>query len=186
MQNTYLIIIDPQKDFIHPQGNYGRRHPIDVYIPKARQSIVELLQLVPVSRVLIILSDYTEFQFHPAESFCVPGTKGHEIDLHVRPEHRQFRKQTHSAFSSETFSAFLKEQRVTRILVAGFLTEYCVKATALDAIMAKLQVSVIADAVATGDDVQNRQIETINLLESHGVHTITKEDAVALFRSVTQ
>ena len=47
----------------------------------------------------------------------------------------------------------LRDRHITRVYVTGIATDYCVKATALDALQAGLEVRVLPDAM-TGIDVR--------------------------------
>jgi nicotinamidase/pyrazinamidase len=62
----------------------------------------------------------------------------------------------YSAFQAETaegmpFAAALGERGVSRLFVGGLATDYCVKATALDALEDGFEVVVLADAVRAVD-----------------------------------
>ena len=69
----------------------------------------------------------------------------------------------YSAFEGHTRSGRnllddLRERNVARLYVGGIATDYCVKATALDAIHAGLDVRILRDAI-TGIDVHPGDVE---------------------------
>lgn len=90
---------------------------------------------------------------------CVAGTQGAEyhpaldidrIDVHLR---KGMGVPAYSAFEGETvdgrtLSDVLTEHEITRLDVAGIATDYCVRASALDALGAGIQVRVLSDLIA--------------------------------------
>src|SRR6202000_1575571 len=70
-----ILIIDPQKDFIHPDGNYSSRHRGITQILDAKERINRLLLTQKREELLIITSDYREDQFRQGLSICLPGTE---------------------------------------------------------------------------------------------------------------
>lgn len=90
---------------------------------------------------------------------CVAGTPGaeyhpslrlDEVDLHIRKGQG---RPSYSAFEGETtegepVGALLARLGVTRLDVVGLATDYCVRASALDAVAAGLEVHVLDDLVA--------------------------------------
>lgn len=93
---------------------------------------------------------------------CVAGTPGAEyhpafdtslVDVHVRkgqgvPAYSIFEGTTDDG---TPFPEALDRLGVTRVDVAGIATDYCVRASALDALRAGLEVSVLDDLVAAVD-----------------------------------
>jgi nicotinamidase-related amidase len=72
-------------------------------------------------------------------------------------------KPGYSAFDGHTSSGKtllrdLRERNVTTLYVAGIATDYCVKATALDALQAGIEVRVLKDAI-TGIDVRPGDVD---------------------------
>ena len=90
---------------------------------------------------------------------CVAGTEGaeyhpaletHRVDVHVRKGQG---KPAYSIFEGETadghsVSELLMERAVTDVDVAGIATDYCVLASARDALTAGARVRVLSDLVA--------------------------------------
>ena len=87
---------------------------------------------------------------------CVAGTHGAAFDPRLRLENvdRVIDKGTdretdgYSAFAATDLADDLRAHGVRRIFVAGLATDYCVKASALDARAAGFDVVVIEDAAA--------------------------------------
>jgi NAD+ synthase len=60
-------------------------------------------------------------------------------------------REQYSGFDGTPLAGWLRERGVTRVQVAGIATDYCVRATALDAIQAGFETTVLTDAVAAVD-----------------------------------
>lgn len=171
-KDQLLIIIDPQKDFTSTGGVYATRHSGIQQILETKQGINRLLNLVPADQVVLVCSDYQEEQFGKGISMCIPGTEGHEIDIEFKDTHTLFYKTAHSCFSSPAFCQYLKNNPIERLILSGFLAEYCVKQTAIDGLALGYQVSVLTDLIATGDDVQKRKENTLSELKIKGAEMI--------------
>lgn len=174
-----LLIIDVQKDFC-PGGSLAVSNG-DKIIP----NINILMQRFP----LVIASK----DWHPPESVhfdkwpihCVGGTEGAEFheDLHQAGIHMTLLKGTdnkddgYSAFEATNvdLKLYLDERGITDLYVVGLATDYCVKATTLDALKEGFNVSVVKDAIEgvglKDEDVQHALAE----MEAHGaIFTMTE------------
>ncbi|MDO7881049.1 isochorismatase family protein [Salinibacterium soli] len=129
--------------------------------------------------------------FHPEPDFvdtwpehCVAGTEGAEyhpalddglIDVHVRKGQG---KPAYSIFEGitddgETVPEALDRLGVTDIDVAGIATDYCVLASALDAVAAGRRVRVLTDLVAGVAD--DSSAAALARLEAAGVELVTAQ-----------
>ncbi len=156
-----LLIVDVQNDFC-PGGALAVKDG-DKVVPVIN-SIIDKFDLVLASK-----------DWHPVDSVhfekwpvhCVQNTYGAEFhpDLQVDKIDRVLLKGTqnkddgYSVFDATNISLadFLREEGVTDLYVCGLATDYCVKATALDACKQGFRTYVITDAVAAvnlngGDD----------------------------------
>ena len=90
---------------------------------------------------------------------CVVGTEGAQFhpDLDAGPFEEVFRKGQHAAAysgfegnsgSGNSLLAWLSEQQVTEIDIAGLTTDYCVRATAVDAAAAGFATRVLLGMTA--------------------------------------
>lgn len=160
-----LIAVDVQRDFL-PGGALA--------IPKGDRVLTPLAQEMRQGsyRVIVLSRDA-----HPVDhcSFvccgggwpvhCVDGTEGAEIHplmlfaSRVSDAERIFidkatesDKDAYSAFEGTTLAQRLRKRKITEIVVGGLATEYCVKATVLDALREGFQVKLLASATAAVDN----------------------------------
>ena len=95
----------------------------------------------------------------PWPPHCVQGTPGAELhpsvaglpidrvqDVGVRPDDEGY-----SGFEGNDLAAYLRGRGVQRVLVTGIATDYCVRATALDAVREGFDTTVLTDAVVAID-----------------------------------
>jgi nicotinamidase/pyrazinamidase len=110
---------------------------------------------------------------------CVVGTPGVEFypDLDTRPVQAIFDKGEHAAAYSgfegrtpegEDLNSWLRAQGIQRVDVAGIATDYCVRATALDAVGAGFDTTVLEDL--TAGVAAASTAETLQELTGAGVH----------------
>jgi nicotinamidase/pyrazinamidase len=149
-----LIVVDVQRDFC----------------PGGALAVPQGDEVVPVINRLLALTDWLTVatrDWHPADhcsfkaqggiwpSHCVAGTEG--ASFHPDLDERRIRHivskattkvaEAYSGFQGTDLAAFVASRGIRRVFVCGLATDYCVKATALDAVRAGLEVVVIDDAV---------------------------------------
>ncbi|MDD2247031.1 MAG: isochorismatase family protein [Proteiniphilum sp.] len=156
-----LLIVDMQNDFC-PGGALG---------------VKDGDKVVPVINGIIDRFDFviSSQDWHPSHSVhfekwpvhCVAGTHGADFHSELNSEKIDLKlyKGTdnkddgYSAFEATnvSLSAFLQEHDIQALYVCGLTTDFCVKASALDAVKAGCHTYVITDAIAAvnaqpGDD----------------------------------
>ncbi|WP_298647198.1 nicotinamidase [uncultured Proteiniphilum sp.] len=147
-----LLIVDVQNDFC-PGGALG---------VKDGDKVVPVINRIMDRFDLVISSQ----DWHPADSVhfekwpvhCVAGTRGAELhpDLETGKIDLKLLKGTdnkddgYSAFEATNASLtdFLHENQIQHLYVCGLATDYCVKATALDAATQGFHTYVVTDAIA--------------------------------------
>jgi nicotinamidase/pyrazinamidase len=156
-----LIVVDVQNDFC-PGGALGVRDG-DAVVPV-------LNGLIGRFRHVALTCDW-----HPVDhcSFaarggpwpphCVQGTAGAAFHPALRTEGATvFRKgaerdaEAYSGFAGrsdagEDLAGWLRARGVTRVWIGGLATDYCVRATALDALRAGFEATVVADGCRAVD-----------------------------------
>jgi nicotinamidase/pyrazinamidase len=111
----------------------------------------------------------------------VQGTEGarFHVDLHLPPDVLLVDKGTdpqqenYSAFENSTLAVALRSRGVTRIWIGGLALDYCVCATALDALKAGFEVHVIVAATRAIDPRHGDRV--LRELEAAGAK-IERED----------
>ena len=168
---TALIVVDMQNDFADPEGS--------LYVPGGDQVVervnAEVGRAVEAGSVMVYTQDW-----HPPVTphfdkdggiwpvHCVAGTWGAELhpSLRIPGDALRVRKGSngedgYSGFTmrdpetgEETpteLESLLRGRGIARVVVCGLATDYCVRATALDAVRLGFDVTVLADAVAAVD-----------------------------------
>jgi ureidoacrylate peracid hydrolase len=159
---TALVVIDPQNDFLHPDGWYAKK---GVDISHMRASIEPTKRLVTAARdrrVPIVwtrhgyrsLADAGSFIEHRPflkEGGLRQGTWGYEVlaELDPRPEDWVVDKMRLSAFFQSTLELALRSLNAETVLFAGVLTNQCVAATSKDASFRDFKPIVVAEATGT-------------------------------------
>jgi nicotinamidase/pyrazinamidase len=169
-QRTALIVVDVQNDFADPAGGLSVAGG-DTIVPTVNAEIASALD----AGAFVV---YTQ-DWHPASTphfakdggiwpvHCVAGTWGAELhpDL-VEVAGGRVRKGVngedgYSGFTmrrpttGETIptelEGLLRERDIRRVVVCGLATDYCVKATALDAVRLGFETAVLTDAIRPVD-----------------------------------
>jgi len=145
---TALIVIDMLNDFVLEGA------PLEV--PASRALIPVLDAAVTEAKragapVVYVCDahhpDDEEFQAWPKH--CVKGTPGAEVvePLRGREDHH-VEKTRYSGFYGTDLEDRLRRGGITRLVIAGILTDICVYFTAADAYMRGFEVAVLKDGVA--------------------------------------
>jgi nicotinamidase-related amidase len=174
MSQEVIVIIDPQKDFISLDGAYAKRHSGISQILQAKDTINGLFKRTNQLKLWTVISDYQINQFGTGLSMCIPGTDGHKIDIAVGSINRIMVKQEHSCFSSPAFTECLEKENIARLILCGFLAEYCVRATAVDGLQKGYEILLLEEAIGTGDDVQHRKENVFRELTEAGAQLVSK------------
>ncbi len=172
MKKEIIIIIDPQKDFTHQNGNYAKKHTNISQIEAVKHNIQKLIDTTAPEKIIVVFSNYKEHQFGENIAMCIKDSWGHELDIKITPSHQLIAKTKHSCFSSPVFISFLRNHKIEHIILCGFLAEYCVSATAQEGLEYGYRVSLLKDCIGTGDDVQKRKNELFVALELKGAELI--------------
>lgn len=115
---------------------------------------------------------------------CIAGTPGAEFhpDLHVPEDAIHVLKATepetesYSDFHNTGLAERLRSEGVTHVYIAGLATDYCVKSTALDAIEAGFEATVIQDAVRAVDVPPGNGDRALEEMRRAGVKMTTSKD----------
>jgi len=166
---TALIVVDLQNDFADPDGSLSVPRG-DAIIPTINGEI----EAATEAEALVV---YTQ-DWHPPSTphfakdggvwpdHCVQDTWGAELHPDLRLQGPVVRK---GANGEDGYSGFtmrhpvggetiptelerlLRDRGIERVIVCGLATDYCVKATALDAARLGFATSVLAEAIGAVD-----------------------------------
>ena len=190
-KKSALIIVDVQNDFC-PGGSLP--------VPEGNMVVPALnnyIQMFQKSGLPI----YASRDWHPEKTrhfkaygglwppHCVQGTKGAEFhpDLKPAPSVIIITKGTDpeedsyscfQAYDSEgkPFAKSLKEKGIKHLYVGGLATDYCVRATVLDALKAGFSVTVLIDAIKGVDIKHGDSARALEEMEKAGADKTSIED----------
>lgn len=159
---TAVIIIDPQNDFLHPDGQYAK---IGVDISHMRRTIGPITQLVAAARARNVPIIWTRHGFRDkrdagvfmslrpflAEAGMRQGTWGYEIYDGLGAEKGDWyvEKQRLSAFFNTNLELILRSLNAETLLIGGILTNQCVAATSKDANFRDFKPIVVEETTGT-------------------------------------
>lgn len=183
---TALVVVDVQNDFADPAGGLSVADG-DAVVPVINKEIARAQEAG--ARVVYTADWHPESTPHFAKDggiwpvHCVAGTWGAEFHPDLVVDGPVVRKGTngedgYSGFtmkdpeSDETMptelAQLLRDWEVTRVVVTGLATDYCVKATALDGITEGFTVELITDAVRSVDLVEGDGAAALEEVEAAG------------------
>jgi nicotinamidase/pyrazinamidase len=168
---TALVVVDLQNDFADPSGGLAVAGG-DAIVPVVNAAIGEA---TAASALVVATQDWhPEHTPHFAQDggvwpvHCVGGTWGAELhpDLALPDDAPRVRKGQHGEDGYSGFTmrdpvtgeerpteleSTLRERGIERVVVCGLATDYCVRATALDAARLGFEVTLMSGAVAAVD-----------------------------------
>lgn len=168
---TALVVVDLQNDFADPAGGLSVAGG-DAIVPIVNR---EIAMVSAAGATVVFTQDWhPETTPHFAKDggiwpvHCVGDTWGAELhpDVTVPESAQRVRKGSngedgYSGFtmrdptSGETapteLEGLLRERSIERVVVVGLATDYCVKATALDAARLAFETALLTDAIAAVD-----------------------------------
>jgi nicotinamidase/pyrazinamidase len=147
-----LLVVDVQNDFCPPSGSLA--------VPRGDEVVPVINQLAGHFEVVVTTqcwhpANHCSFvaQGGPWPPHCVAGTAGAELypGLKLAAAHRVLKgklaeKDAYSGFDDTDLLAWLRDQQVDTVFVSGLATDYCVRATVLDARKAGLHAFAVTDA----------------------------------------
>ena len=155
MPEEALIVVDMQRDFMP-----GGALPVpegDKIIPRCNRYIEEFRRR---GALIVATRDWhpeNHISFRenggPWPRHCVQNTPGAEFvvelpaDAVIISKATEPDKEAYSGFEGTELAEILKRNGVKRVYICGVATEYCVRATALDAVKNGFETYLLRDAV---------------------------------------
>jgi nicotinamidase/pyrazinamidase len=181
-----LIVVDVQRDFL-PGGALGVAGGEEV-IPVLNRCAAECDR-----RGLPVFAtqdwhppDHCSFQAQggPWPVHCVAGTSGAELApalalpqrTHIVSKATTREKDAYSAFQDTDLTLRLRQLGCRRVLIGGLATDYCVRATALDALQAGFEVVVLLDAIRPVEASPGDGARALAELRARGADVLAVEE----------
>jgi nicotinamidase-related amidase len=142
--DTALLIIDVQNAFFDKQsGDYA--YQVDEILAR----IKGMISRARIAGVPVIYIQHDEDEGFPFE----PGKPGWQINLEIAPmkEDLVIHKRTPDSFYGTTLQAELESRGITKLIIAGFQTEWCIDTTVRRAYSLEYDVTIVEDAHSTCD-----------------------------------
>lgn len=138
-----LLIIDVQNDYF-PGGMMELQGSTE-----AGLMIRELLDYFRKSSMPVIHIQHQSLK--PGSQFLLPGTPGAEFHENVKPldTEKIFKKNFPNSFRSTGLDEYLKEHKISTLVIAGMMTHMCVDTTVRAAFDLGYQCLVAGDCCAT-------------------------------------
>lgn len=201
MAKDALIIVDVQNDFC-PGGALGVSGGDQVLSPLNRLSEEFARAGLPVVLTRDWHPQHTSHfntQGGPWPPHCIQGTPGAEFHPRlaipdgavVVSKGAEQNADSYSAFdavddSGAPLAALLRGRGVSRLLIGGLATDYCVKQTALDALREGFEVIVLEDAVRGVDVHPGDSRRALDEIKRAGAELRNSSDWMALGRTAEQ
>ena len=174
-----LIVVDPQNDFC-PGGTLA--------VPGGDEIFDAINRAMPRFRHVLATQDWHSpdhhyFQAHggPWPYHCLQGTPGAEFHRWLDRSRIQETVQKgtnaeldgYSGFAGTDLADRLHRRNVHRVFIAGLATDYCVKATAIEAIENGFPTYVLTDAIRAVEVQPGDGERALQAMAAAGVHLIT-------------
>lgn len=143
-----LIVVDAQNEF----SAEGLR-PVPNHDDALRRIIAHVEQARHEGRPIAFAQHHNKP--HESRAF-VPGSWGAELSPGLSPlldsrRERLFQKDVFGAFSAEGLETWLRQRRVTEVLIVGFYAHMCLSTSAREALVRGFDVVVDPDATGARD-----------------------------------
>jgi nicotinamidase/pyrazinamidase len=177
-----LLIVDFQNDFI--TGSLA--------VPGAEELVPLINECIKIFRTVILSrdrhkKDHPSFRAKggPWPDHCVENTYGAEIhpgiswplNVEVATIFKGMNQEAYSAFERTTLDIILKIIDTKRLFICGLATDYCVKATTLDAIeKTDTEVFLLTDVIKAVNINPDDGEQAIKKMADAGVKLITLND----------
>jgi nicotinamidase-related amidase len=143
MDNTALLLIDLQNDYFD-DGKMPLVGSADAVAEAARLLAAARAATLPVIHI-------QHLSVRPGAPFFVPDTTGVEIHPAVTPAVGEplMQKNFPNAFRKTPLEAYLREQGINHLIVAGMMTHMCIDTSVRAAFDLGFRVTLAHDACAT-------------------------------------
>lgn len=172
-EQTALLIVDLQNDFLHPEGAYGRAGQTSEAIAKLPQTVLPVANalrsnggwvvstqftLVPGKQDIPFISDHLKSlrPFLGVGDFK-PGGWGHTLVEELQPADLVVEKVAYSAFYMTRMEWVLKKAGIQNLFVCGIVTNGGVASTVRDAHVRDFKIVVLSDGCGAFSSAAHEQ-----------------------------
>jgi ureidoacrylate peracid hydrolase len=189
MNNTALLLLDLQNDFIHAEGAYGRAGQGDAAIAALPAKLKPLAELMRGRGGVIIATLFTLVPGRGGEPVISPhlkalrpfltkgdfnpGSWGQQLVDELAPADFTVEKIAYSAFYMTRLEWILRKAAIEHIYVGGIVTNGGVASTVRDAHVREFEITVLEDGCAAfSTEVHRAAIEGLRPVAT--ISTIAK------------
>lgn len=189
MAKEALLIIDVQNDFC-PKGSLAVTNGDEVVVP-----INAAIKHAKENNMPVLFSR----DWHPKKTkhfekwppHCVQNTKGAEFHPDLNTEEgivfskgMGAEEDSYTAFDGvnekgQRLEEYLREAQTLQLFVAGLATDYCVRASALDALAKGFNTVILSDAIKAVNIKPDDGKKALNEMTSAGVRTMTTKTLIS-------
>ena len=174
-----FLVVDIQNDFMAKDGKL----PIE---PKQSQNIINTInRLLPVFDKNKIEIIYIGNEFKETDTIAnwfrnkaaIEGTEGAKLapDLNII-NNNYFIKSSADAFSNKSFDKYLREKKITKLIISGVFADQCILSTVKGGLNRKYEIYVISDGIGAKND-QNIK-KALKAYKKLKVNIITSEQII--------
>ena len=181
-----LLIIDFQNDFTPPDGALAVAGGDEIGEPIQR--LAPLFDVVAATRDWHP-PDHASFETEggPWPVHCVRGTHGAELHPAMDQVNvdfivdvgRERDDEGYSGFEKSDLAQQLRDRRVERVVICGLATDYCVRASTLDACREGFDVTVVKDAIRPVEVEPGDGERAIEQMKAAGAKIATSDQRLA-------
>lgn len=181
-----LLVIDFQNDFTPPDGALAVEEGDQIAGPVKR--LAQEIGLVFATRDWHP-PNHSSFETEggPWPVHCVQGTRGAElhpsmddVDIEaVVDVGRERDDQGYSGFEKSDLADLLRDHDVDEVVVSGLATDYCVRASTIDACREGFDVTVATDAIRAVEVESGDGARALDEMREAGARTVTSAELVA-------
>ncbi len=181
---TALLIIDVQNDYF-PNGKMEINNSVNVSI-KIKDLINHFRsRLMPIIHVKHI-------SIFPGATFFLPETSGSEFHENVMPQEKEkiIVKNFPNSFRRTELNDYLKQNNISKLIIAGMMTHMCVDSTVRAAFDLGYECIVVGDCCATktlgfnGNEISAEKVQYSFLAALNGVFSkvLKKHEVIELLK----
>jgi ureidoacrylate peracid hydrolase len=165
-ERTAVLVIDMLNDFLEPTGAMP--------LPEGRQLYDPIRRLLSTARdngatVIWVCDEHPpgDREFEKRSVHCLKGTWGAQIVAELEPRADEYRvsKRRYSGFFETDLDLRLRELAIDDLILAGVVTNICVRSTAHDAFFRGYGVVIPVECVAATSE--REQKSTLYDLDTH-------------------